>query len=221
MTNYISTEIFLGTNFRQQVTPKKVKPMKICTEWIGGSSYGGVTLTHENLFLHNLTLEILWPRKFLLLRYSLLLLCKLMYIGVATAPLAMPRPLPMPMIRSAHAVPNLHWSCISWQNMITNHCTTSISRCTLIRIDANSPQVGDSMHTNVKQWLCEGDIMCSAAASKLRRGVTFFRKWTMIRVHACDACSMSKFHCKTLMNRHRILSTFIQTISNTLNFGCL
>ena len=56
----------------------------------------------------------------------------------------------------------------------------------------------------------------SYIASKLRRGVTFFRKWTMIRIYVCNAWSMSEFRCKTLMNRHHMPSTCIQTISNTI-----
>ena len=37
------------------------------------------------------------------------------------------------------------------------------------------------------------DSLSRAVASKLRRGVTFVQKWTMIRVRVCDACAMSKF----------------------------
>ena len=59
-----------------------------------------------------------------------------------------------------------------------------------------------------------------SVASKLRRGgggrgVTFGRKWTIIWNRACNACAMSKSHCKTSMNRNHKLSNFIQTISNT------
>ena len=53
-----------------------------------------------------------------------------------------------------------------------------------------------------------------AVASKLRRGVTLVRKWTMIKICVCDACSVFKFHCKSLMNCHYTPLTSTQTISH-------
>ena len=58
---------------------------------------------------------------------------------------------------------------------------------------------------------------CRALASKLRRGVTFGRKWTIIRNRVSDARIISKSHSKTLLNRYHKPSNSIQTISNTVH----
>ena len=52
-------------------------------------------------------------------------------------------------------------------------------------------------------------------------GSLFQKERTMIRIPLHDACSMPKFHCKTLMNSRHILSTSIQSTSNTLRFMSL
>ena len=44
----------------------------------------------------------------------------------------------------------------------------------------------------LKNYLEDGTdcYFTRAVASKLRKGVTFVRKWTLIRIHVSDACSM-------------------------------
>ena len=64
-------KFLLRTNFHGQVTPTKIKPMKICThEELATVIYNGLLRPTKTYPLKNLTHEILWPRKFLCLRYA-------------------------------------------------------------------------------------------------------------------------------------------------------
>ena len=50
-------------------------------------------------------------------------------------------------------------------------------------------------------------------SQQIEKGGHLCQQVNLIRIHVCDACTMPKIVCKTLMNRHHIPST---SIPNTI-----